>query len=39
MSQYVQFCRRILLLVLMGAEDAKIKLPMDSMILIVKKII
>jgi hypothetical protein len=28
-----------LLLVLMGVEDAKIKLPMDSMILIVKEII
>jgi hypothetical protein len=38
-SKYVRFCRRILLLVLMGVEEAKVKLPTDDMIRTYKEVI
>jgi hypothetical protein len=37
--KYVRFCRRILLLVLMGVDEAKIKLLANDMIWIFREVI
>jgi hypothetical protein len=38
-SKYLRFCRRILLLVLMGVDEAQIRMPTDDMIRIFREVI